>query len=538
MRVRSTRAAPGAARRFAVATLFAAVAFTTVAIAENAIRRSGIGEPQTLDPQLWTYGQDGNIAQDLFQGLTTVDAAARTVAGAAQSWKLSADGLSYTFTLRPNLRWSDGTPLSSADFLYSFRRLFDPRSAAPGASLLYVIRHAREVNTGRLPVEQLGVRAPDARTVVIEIEHPAPYLLELLVHRAFPVPRHVVEKYGREWTRAGTIVSNGSFKLAEWRPGSHVKLVRNPYFAEASTVRLDAIYHVPIEDPKAALTRYRAGEIDIAVSLPSEQIDELRRDFGSQLHLVQQVGLEYYAFNTQRAPFNDARVRRALSMAIDRDVLSQRILRAGEPAAYCIVPPGVVNYVKAACADFGAWSAAVRASEARRLLAAAGYGPAKPLTVRLRYNSSDTQRKIALAVSAMWQPLGVRTELLNSDLKTHQLALQQGDFDVARASWYAEDLDAISFLRLLDSRAPALDVSRYKEPRYEALLDRADQSADLAQRARTMASAEAMVMAQQPIAPLYYYVSRRLISPRVRGWVDNPRGVHVNRYLSVAEPAR
>ena len=521
-----------------VVLLAAATAGNLSAAAESALRRSSTGEPQTLDPQLWVYGQDGNLAQDMFQGLTTLDAAARTVPGQAASWRISEDGLTYRFELRRGLRWSDGTPLTSADFLYSFQRMFDPATASPSAALLYVIRNAREVNTGKLPVRSLGVSAPDAATVVIELSHPAPYLLELLVHRAFPVPRHVIGKHGREWTRAGRLVSNGAFTLGEWRPGQHVRLVRNPLFHEAAQVKLDVVYHIPIEDPKAAVTRYRAGELDVVVTLPSEMIDVLRRDFGAQLHLVQQIGLEYLAFQTERPPMNDPRVRRALSMAIDRDVLGAKVLRAGEPAAYCLVPPGVVGYPARGCADFGTWSQARRTAEARRLLAAAGFGPARPLTLRLRYNNSDTQRRLALAIAAMWQPLGIRAELLTGDLKAHQQALAQGDFDVARAAWYAEDRDAASFLRLLDSRVPGLNLAQFKDAEFDRKLDLADSTSDSILRAAAMRDAEARAMDAQPIAPLYYYVSRRLISPRVQGWVDNPRGVHLNRYLSLAPPTQ
>ncbi len=503
---------------------------------ERALRRSSTGEPSTLDPQLWTFGQDGNLAQDLFQGLMTLDAAAQPVPGQAQSWTISPDGRRYTFRLHPGLQWSDGVPIDGDTFVWSLRRLFDPRTAASSASLLYVIRNAREVNTGKLAPESLGVSAPDPRTVVLELTQPAPYLLDLLVHRAFPVPRHVIEKWGREWTRSGRIVSNGAFVLGEWRPGSHVKLLRNPRFHEAAQVQLDAVYHVPVEDPGAALRRFRSGELDIVVSLPSDQLATARRDFGNQLHLAQQIGLEYLAFNTRRGPTSDPRVRRALSMTIDRELLSKRILQAGEPAAYCVVPPGVVNYPNRSCAEFGAWPLARRLAEARTLLQAAGFGAAKPLALRLRYSNSETQRRLALAIAAMWQPLGVRTELLTADLKAHQQALQQGDFDVARAAWYAEDRDPASFLALLDSRAGALNLSRHADPAYDALLDRGGASSDLVQRAALLAEAEARAMQSQPIAPLYYYVSRRLVSSRVRGWVDNPRGVHLDRYLSVAAP--
>jgi ABC-type oligopeptide transport system substrate-binding subunit len=311
-----------------------------------------------------------------------------------------------------------------------------------------------------------------------------------------------------------------------------VKLVKNPAFHAASTVKIDAIYHVPVEDPKTALTRFRSGELDVVVSLPSEQMESIARDFGSQLHLVQQIGLEYLAFNARRPPLSDARVRRALSMAIDRDLLTARLLRAGEPAAYCLVPPGVDHYPNPGCADFGSWPQSRRIEEARRLLAAAGYGPGgRPLAIRYRYNNADTQKKIAIAISAMWQPLGVRTELVTGDMKTHQQAIAQGDFDVARGSWYAEDRDAASFLELLDSRATALNISGYRSAPFDALLDRAADSADLAQRAALMSQAESLAMREQPLAPLYIYVGRRLIARRVQGWVDNPRGVHLNRYL-------
>ena len=508
-------------------------AFAEAPPAANALRRSATAEPQTLDPQLWTYGQDGNIAQDCFQSLTTVDAAAATVPGQAQSWTVSPDGLRYVFTLRRGLMWSDAVPITSADFLYSFQRLFDPLTAAPAASLLYVIRNARAVNTGKMPVKSLGVSTPDAHTVQIELDHPAPYLTEILVHRAFPVPRHALERFGRDWTKPGNFVCNGAFGLSEWRPGEHVKLVRNARFHQAAQVKLDAVFHIPVEDPGAALRRYRAGELDVVVNLPSEQLEQIRRDFGSQLHLVQQIGLEYYAFNTRRKPFDDARVRRALSMTIERSLISEKILRASEPAAFTLVPPGVLNYPQAGPADFSTWPRAQRLAEAQRLLAAAGFSTAQPLTLQLRYNNSDTQRKIAVAVASMWQSLGVRVQLLTADLKVHQQALAQGDFDVARAQWYAEDRDAASFLELLQSRATVLNVSGWHDSEFDRLTEIAERTADLSRRATLMREAELRAMRSQPIAPLYYYVSRRLIAPRVHGWVDNPRGVNANRYLSL-----
>jgi oligopeptide transport system substrate-binding protein len=227
-------------------------------------------------------------------------------------------------------------------------------------------------------------------------------------------------------------------------------------------------------------------------------------------------------------------VRRALSMAIDRDLIVARITRAGEPPAWCMVPLGVVNYPQRGCADFAGQPQAQRVAEARRLLGAAGYGPSKPLVLRFRVNNSDTQRKIALAIISMWQPLGVRVELIGTEMKAHQQAVAQGDFDVARGAWYGEDRDALSFLRLLDARAPALNISGYSNVEYQRLLDAADATADLVARASFLQRAEALAMREQPVAPVHVYVSRRLVSPRVQGWVDNPRGLHLNRYLSIS----
>ena len=503
--------------------------------AELVLRRLSTGDLQTVDPQLWVYGQDGNVVQDLFQGLTTVDAAARTVPGQAESWTVSPDGRTYTFKLRPNLAWSDGVPITSADFVYSFRRLFAPATASASASLLYVVKNAREVAQGRMPPEAIGVRAPDARTVVVVLEHPAPYFTEIAVHRAMPVPRHVVEKFGREWTRPGNIVTNGPFTFAEWRPGAYVKLLRNPRFHAASTVKLDAVYHIPIEDPKIALLRYRAGELDLVMSLPSEQIDELRREYGPQLHLTRQIGLEYLAFNVRSGPTRDARVRRALSMAIDRALLSARVLRAGEPVTHCIVPPDIPGHPQTDCADYSTWTQARRMAEARRLLAEAGYDATRPLVLRYRLNNTDTQRRIGLAVSAMWQPLGVRLELIGADMKSHQQAVLQGDFDVARGAWYAEDRDAMSYLALVDGRGSGVNVSGYANPEVDRLLSEADGTADAPRRMSLMTRAELTAVRDQPIAPLYVYVSRKLVSPRIAGWVDNVRGVNVSRYLSLRD---
>ena len=281
------------------------------------LRRSGIGDPATLDPHLWVDGWEGNIVQDLFVGLTTLDAAVNVVPGAAESWTLSDDGRTYTFLLREGMTWSDGEPLTAEDFVFSFRRIMDPQTASPSAALLYDIKNGKAVNTGEAPVETLAVRALDPRRVEIELNEPTPYFPEIIVHRGLPAPRHAIAKHGRSWARPGTFVSNGAYVLDEWIPQVHVRLARNPRFFAADAVRLEVIYHMPAEDLDTGFRQYRAGEIDILSVIPPNRLDWARENLGDELHLTSIIGLDYYVFNVKRPPFDDVRVRRALSMAVE-----------------------------------------------------------------------------------------------------------------------------------------------------------------------------------------------------------------------------
>ena len=502
--------------------------------AESALRRSGTEDPATLDPHRFAYPGEVNIVSDLFVGLLTLDAAARPMPGCAESWEVSPDGLSYEFTLRKGLQWSDGVPISAADFEWAFRRMLDPATAFPFAARLYAIRNAREVNTGKLPAAQLGVRALGPSRVRIELEHPAPYLLEVLASYSSPAPRHLIDKQPRDWIRPGLMVSNGPFVLEEWVPNSHVRLKRNPRFYDAANVKLDASVHVHTDGAANALRRFRAGELDVVLVVPPDQLDWARKNLPEALRLTPGFGVEHIAFNTRRPPFDDVRVRRALSMAIDREALTRHITRAGEVPAYGLVPLKASHYGRNQQVDFATRSQAERVAEARALLQAAGYGPGKPLAFKLAYPGSDVEKRIAVALGAMWQAIGVRAELQGSELRALLGEVGRGEFDAVRFRWFAGTTDPVSFLERLESGAGAMNQSGYANPRYGALVSRAEETVDIEQRAALLAEAEAMALADQPVAPLYYYAGRRLISPKVRGWVDNPRGVHLSRWLSLA----
>lgn len=500
---------------------------------EQTLRRSASGDAATLDPHLWVDGWEGNIVQDLFTGLTTLDAKVNVVPGCAESWSISEDGLTYTFALREALKWSDGAPLTAQDFVYSFRRILDPETAAPSAALLYLIKNAEAVNRGRLSVEALGVTAPDDRTLIIELVEPAPYFPELIVHRGLPAPRHVIERKTRGWTQPGTMVSNGAFVLDEWIPQNHVRLVRNPEFFDADAVKLEVMYHVPSEDQETGLRRYRAGELDLLTTLPPARLGWIKENLSDQLQLIPILGLDYYIFNTEKAPLDNLSVRRALSMAIEREVLTQRITLAGEEPAYGLVPPGVLNYREPGRLDYEGRASAARRNEAAALLAEAGFGPNNPLRLTLRYNTNETHKRVAVAIAAMWKPLGVQLELVNSEQKVLLADIRNGDFEIARASWFAEVRDAMTYLELLHSGSGKINQSRFVDPAYDELVDAARQAVDLDARAELMRRAEIYGLSAHALVPINFYVGRRLVKPYVRGWEPNPRGIHLARYLSV-----
>jgi len=502
--------------------------------AERVLRRSGTEDPATLDPQRAAYPGEFNILSDLFVGLLTLDAAAKPIPGCAESWTVSDDGLAYTFKLRPGLEWSDGKALGAEDFAWSLRRALDPTTAFPFAARLYAIRNARAVNAGSVAVAKLGVRAIDQRTLRLELEHPAPYILEVLASYSSPAPRHVIEARPDDWVRPGSMVSNGAFVLAEWVPNSHVRLERNPRFYDAANVALDAVVHVHTDDANNALRRFRAGELDVVLVVPPDQLDWARENLPGELRLSPGFGIEHIAFNIRRPPFDDVRVRRALSMAIDREALVRHITRAGEQPAYGLVPPAASHYGMNARADFADLPQAERVRRARALLAEAGYGPGQPLRFTLSYPSGDVNKRVSVALAAMWQAIGVQAQLSGSELRALLGEVGRGEFDAVRFRWLSGTTDPVSFLERLESASGAMNQSGYANERFDALLRRAEGTADIPARARLLAEAEAMALADHPIAPLHFYAGRRLVSGRVSGWMENPRGIHLSRWLSVA----
>ena len=506
------------------------------ASAESVYRRGAAGEPATLDPQKTGTVVEADVVYDLFEGLLTYDANGALAPGAAESWSASADGLHYTFKLRES-KWSNGEPVVAEDFVYSLRRLVAPATGAQYANLFYVLKNGEAVNKGAMKPEALGVNALDARTLEIELERPTPYILGLLAHQtAAPVNRANVEKFGNDFVRPGNLVSNGAYKLAEFTPNDRIVLTRNENFHDTAGAKIDREEILPLEDRSAALRRFQAGEIDSYNDAPADQIPFIRERMKDQYHVMPNLGVLYFSFNTKKPPFDDPRVRNALSMVVDREFLAEKIWCGSMLPGYSLVPPGIDNYGPPVDPGFRALSPIEAEDQAKALLKAAGYGPGgKPLNVEIRFNTSENNKATAVAIAEMWKPLGVATTFVNTDLKTHFALLRDGgDYDVARAGWLGDYSDPQNFLMLLKGDNVGLNYSRYSNPAYDSLLAKAEAERNLGERAKILADAEAILLRDQPIIPLLFYSSKNLISPKVSGWKPNLLDRHLTRYLAIA----
>jgi oligopeptide transport system substrate-binding protein len=525
-----------AVRIFAAAVILAAPTGTiTSAAAEKVLRVAIMGEPETLDPHKTSTTIEANILRNLFEGLVVLDPTGNVAPGAAESFAVSQDGLTYTFRLRGNAKWSNGEPVTGSDFVYSLRRIEDPKTRSQYAEVLYPIKNAQEVNAGRAELTALGVAAPDERTVEITLKAPTPYFLQLLTHQsALPVNGREVERFGADWLKPGNMVSNGAYKLDDVKPNAHIRIVKNPNYWDAAKVTIDAVLFDPSEDRAAVLKRYRAGEFDVLDDLPSDQLGWLRQNMPKELHIAPYAGIYYYALNTTKPPFDDKRVRVALSMAINREILVDKITTAGELPAYGFVPDGTADYTPRRV-PWRTMSQTEREAAAQKLMSEAGYGPNKPLRFQLAYNTSENHKRIAIALAAMWKKVSVSVELVNTEVKVHYSNLRIGNFQMGRAGWIADYNDAQSYLFLSQTSTKQQNYSRFSNPEYDRLMDEASFTGDARKRGALLEQAEGLLLEELPVIPIYFYVSKNLVSTRITGWHDNPLNIAYARNLSLAD---
>ena len=494
----------------------------------DTIRRGNVGDVTTLDPAIAEETHTFNVLFDLYEGLVSENARGQIVPGVAESWSIREDGLVYSFTLRDDARWSNGVPITAEDFVNSLRRVAAPTTLSTYASLLSPIENFDAIKNGRLEPEQLSVSADEDGRLIIRLGDVCSYFLQLL---SMPVALPV---YGDgmdpgQFKDPERFVGNGAYVLKERIPGHSILLRRNPRYWDARSVRTENIEYVAIVDELSEFNRYRSGELDITASIPAGQLAEARREYPEHLRVAPTLALYYLAFDTTEPPLDDPGLRRALSLSIDR-VQLVALLGRGEAPADGVVPPGIANFPGGVIVDPAPYSAQL--SLAREYFAQTGYGEQRPLELRLVYDAGSVHETIALAVSAMWQDgLGVRVELEKREWKYFlETRNRREEWDVMRFAWFGDYNDPSTFLNIFRSDSEQ-NLSGYASDDFDEALSAADRSTDYDARGALLRDAEARLMGDSPIAPLYFFVSKRLVNPAIGGFEDNALDRHPSKFL-------
>jgi oligopeptide transport system substrate-binding protein len=507
--------------------------------AEQILHR-GVGpEVPDLDPQLAVGAGDFNILSALFEGLVTEDPVdLHPVPGVAESWEISPDGLVYTFHLRADAKWSNGAPVTADDFVQSYQRILSPALAAENAYLLYVFQNAESFHKGGLKdFSEVGVRAVDPRTLRLTLEHPAPYLLSLLTQMSF-FPVHVptiakngaVAQRGNDWARPDTMVCNGPFVLNAWKTNQKIVVRKSPTYWDAASVRLQEIDFYPIESRDAEERAFRAGQLHLTEALPSGKVDTYRRNQPALLRIDPYLATEFYRLNISRPFLNEPRVRRAMSLAIDRRALVENVLRGGQQPAFCLTPPNTAGYSALPGASYNP-------EAARALLAEAGYpgGKGAP-TLELLINQLESHRSVAEAVQEMWRKeLGLQVKLVTQENRMLLSARRVGDFQILRSTWTGDFVDALSFLGVFTSTS-GNNYTGWSNRTYDQLVFEAARVPDEGQRNSLLQKAEALLLEEAPILPLYHYTHVFVVQPSVKNWNPTLLDHHPYKYVYLQAP--
>ncbi len=485
-------------------------------------------ELQELDPHIITGISEIKTLSALFEGLVGQAPEDLSPApGLASSWDISDDGKTYTFHLREGLTWSNQTPLTASDFSFSFKRMLNPKLGAANAYLLFVLKNAQSYYEGNAAWSEVGVRVENDRTLILELENPTPYFLRLLSHPAwYPVPENVLNQFGDPfgratgWTRAGTLVSSGAFQLVDWRINERLQMVRNPHYWDNDTTRLEEIYFYPTENREAEERAYRGGQLHITEAMPTSQVKHYREQNDPALQIDPYLGTYYLQLNTHTKPLDDPRVRKALSLVINRNLITEKITQGGQKPAWHFTPPDTAGYTPPI-------SGPENEVEAKRLLNEAGFpnGENFPKLTYL-YNTSENHKAIAEAIQHTWQSsLGIQIELINQEWKVYTQSRESGQFDILRSSWVADYEDPISFLDVMSSKS-GNNFTGWTSQDYDRLLDQSHGSTNQAARYELLGMAEELLIKEQPIIPLYFYTSVYLKHPAVKNYYPTLLNYH------------
>ncbi|MGO3437974.1 ABC transporter substrate-binding protein [Serratia liquefaciens] len=487
-----------------------------LAAKQELVRANGY-EPATLDPNLAESNVEFYIFNDLFEGLLRVGKNGEVIPALATKWETK--GPVWTFHLRPEAKWSNGDPVTADDFVFSWRRLTDPKTASPYGSYLasaYVL-NAAEINAGSKPPSELGVKALDAHTLQVTLAEPNSYLLKQLVHfPVLPVNRKVVEQYGKNWTQPQNFVGNGAFKLAQWVVNEKVVVERNTQYWDNAHTVLNKVTFLPLQGfPEVA--RFRAGEIELGYSAPPELYQQLKKNLGDeQLVTYPLLSTSYFAFNNRQPPFNDVRVRQALNLALDKQVIAGKVLGYGQQSAWTFTPTGSGGFTLQPGVAAG-WSQEQRIAQAKKLLAEAGFNAQHPLRFTLLYSNDATIKKIVIAASAMWKKnLGAEVTLQNQERKVVLDNINNGQYSAAFSRWLADYNDPSTFLNVFRSTSSE-NSAKYANEHYDRLLHQATAAQSPEQVQQAFQQAEDVLAVDTPVAPVYYEANATLVKPYVKG---------------------
>lgn len=477
-------------------------------------------EVASLDPHKVEGTPESNIILNLLEGLVSTDANGHLAPAVAESWE-NTDYQTWTFHLRPGAVWSDGSPVTAQDFVYSWQRLSDPKTGSPYASYLQYARieNIDAILAGKKPPESLGVSAIDDKTLKVTLSEPVPYFVSMLSHTSMkPVKQAVVEKFGDKWTLPQNYVGNGAYRLSEWVVNERIVLERNPSYWNNSKTVIEQATFLPLSSEVSDINRYRSGEIDITNSaIPPNLYAKMKREIPEQLHVNPYLCTFYYEINNQRAPFTDERVRAAVKLTLDRDIIANKIMGQGQIPAYSFTPTFTEggNFSQP---EWAGWTQEKRNEEAKKLLAQAGFTAEKPLKFTLLYNTSDQNKQQAIAAASMWKKnLGAQVTLQNQEWKTSLQSRHEGQFDVARATWCGDYNEPSAFLNMLLSNS-SNNTFFYKSPAFDALMASTLKASDATARSAIYQQAETLLDKDSALIPVYYRVSARLVKPTVGGF--------------------
>ncbi|MCK6262769.1 ABC transporter substrate-binding protein [Vibrio sp. ZSDE26] len=490
---------------------------------QEIVRGNG-AEVATIDPHKSQGVSESHVIRDLLEGLVNQDAEGNTIPGIAESWE-TTDNKTFTFHLRKDAIWSNGESVTAGDFVYSWQRAVDPATASPYSWYMEYtkMKNAKDIVAGKKDKSELGVKALDDHTLVVELDTAVPYFVMMVGHTTTkPVHQATVEKFGDQWTKPENFVGNGAYVVDQWVVNERLVLKRNEKYWDNGNTTLNKVTFLPIENQVAEMNRFLAGEIDVTYEIPNEHFRRLKTEHADSLSITGNLCTYYYIFNTKKAPFDDVRVRKAISYAIDRNIVTDAILGQGQQPAYFLTPEITAGFDPAVPA-YGKMTQEERDAEAAKLLAEAGFGADNPLKFSLLYNTSENHKKIAVALGSMWKKtLGLDVTLENQEWKTYLSTKDAGNFEVARAGWCGDYNEASSFLTLMKSTNTTGGI-HYDSKAYDAVMEKALSSTSEEERKALYLEAEGLLTQDMPIAPIYQYVKTRLLSPQVGGFpVNNP----------------